>query len=315
MSDSFLEEALFGSNVFGGARLGPNNGPLADRFTISPFSILDTRNRTWLRRKRAWLALGIEGEVSREKTLRTSTVMEGKRSEYSGGSIWQGDTASVFDPVLCECMYKWFSPELGQVIDPFAGGAVRGVVAGMMKRNYWGCDLRKEQIDANGEQSTKIQPLIKPVWVLGDAINSLPNAPEADFIFSCPPYGNLEVYSKDPLDLSTMSHDDFLTNYKQIIQLSCARLKQDRFACFVVGDFRDKHGFYRDFVSTTISNFYDSGLELYNEAILINSVGSACMRITKQFEAGRKLAKLHQNVLVFCKGDGKKATKFITGAK
>ena len=29
--------------------------------------------------------------------------------------------------------------------------------------------------------------------------------------------------------------------------------------------------------------------------------------ITKQFESGRKLAKTHQNVLVFCKGDWKKA--------
>jgi hypothetical protein len=32
------------------------------------------------------------------------------------------------------------------------------------------------------------------------------------------------------------------------------------------------------------------------------------MRVTKQFEASRKFAKTHQNVLVFVKGDGKKAT-------
>lgn len=35
--------------------------------------------------------------------------------------------------------------------------------------------------------------------------------------------------------------------------------------------------------------------------------GSASMRVTKQFESGRKMAKTHQNVLVFCKGDWKKA--------
>ena len=34
-------------------------------------------------------------------------------------------------------------------------------------------------------------------------------------------------------------------------------------------------------------------------------IGSASMRVTKQFESGRKMAKTHQNVLVFCKGDWK----------
>jgi hypothetical protein len=82
----------------------------------------------------------------------------------------------------------------------------------------------------------------------------------------------------------------------------------DRFACFVVGDFRDPRGFYRDFVSETIRGFRESGLQLYNEAILVTAVGSAPMRVTKQFEVSRKFAKTHQNVLVFCKGDPRKAT-------
>jgi len=44
-------------------------------------------------------------------------------------------------------------------------------------------------------------------------------------------------------------------------------------------------------------------MRYYNEAILINSAGSLPIRITKQFEAGRKLGRTHQNVLVFIKGD------------
>lgn len=64
-----------------------------------------------------------------------------------------------------------------------------------------------------------------------------------------------------------------------------------------VGDFRDKRGFYRDFVSTTISAFRDCGAELYNEAILVTSVGSASMRVTKQFQSGRKFAKTHQTAI------------------
>ena len=55
-------------------------------------------------------------------------------------------------------------------------------------------------------------------------------------------------------------------------------------------------GFYRNFVSETIDGFEQAGARLYNEAILATPVGTAAMRVTKQFESGRKLAKTHQNV-------------------
>lgn len=35
---------------------------------------------------------------------------------------------SIFDPVLCELAYRWFSPVGGLILDPFAGGSVRGIV-------------------------------------------------------------------------------------------------------------------------------------------------------------------------------------------
>jgi hypothetical protein len=85
-------------------------------------------------------------------------------------------------------------------------------------------------------------------------------------------------------------------------------LADHRFACFVVGDVRDKRGIYRNFVSETIRAFTDAGCALYNEAILITSVGSLPIRVGKQFTSGRKLGKTHQNVLIFCKGDPRKAT-------
>jgi hypothetical protein len=45
----------------------------------------------------------------------------------------------------------------------------------------------------------------KPTWVNGDSSNIDILAPgEYDMVFSCPPYGDLEVYSDDPEDLSTI---------------------------------------------------------------------------------------------------------------
>jgi hypothetical protein len=78
---------------------------------------------------------------------------------------------------------------------------------------------------------------------------------------------------------------------------------------FCCGDVRDKKGNYYNFVGDTIKAFLDAGLNYYNEAVLVTCVGTLPIRSAKTFTASRKLGKTHQNVLVFVKGDGKKATK------
>lgn len=233
------------------------------------------------------------------------------KPEWASGTEHMAPGTSIFDPVLCEIAYRWFSPPGGLVLDPFAGGSVRGIVAARLGRQYIGIDLRAEQVEANRAQSATIcADGIAPVWHVGDSsdIGAICQGVEADFVFSCPPYGDLEVYSDDPADLSTLSPVDFLTAYRLIIKESCALLKPNRFACFVVGDYRDKKGNYCNLPGETIAAFHAAGLQLYNEAILVTAVGSLPIRVGRQFQGGRKLGKTHQNVLVFVKGDGKKAT-------
>ena len=150
---------------------------------------------------------------------------------------------------------------------------------------------------------------VDPEWIQGDAanINKLVKG-KYDFILSCPPYYDLEVYSDLRGELSALdSYEDFLVAYRQIISETASKLKADRFACFVVGDIRDKHGNYRNFVSDTIEACLLAGLQLYNEAILITAFGTLPIRAPRIFNASRKLGKTHQNVLVFVKGKGKTA--------
>ena len=73
----------------------------------------------------------------------------------------------------------------------------------------------------------------------------------------------------------------------------------------MVGDVRDKNGFYQNFVSDTIKAFIDSGVLLYNEMILVNQLGNLPMRAGKYMNGSRKVGKQHQNVLVFYKGNPK----------
>lgn len=290
-------DSLYGNDLFGEPIRPPVSGPIAERFTLPPFSVLDGRSGDWQERKRAWMALGIKSEVGRgENALGMSRA----------ASLQEKDT-SIFDPVICELASRWFCPPGGQIVDPFAGGSVRGIVAGALGRRYWGCDLRPEQIAANEQQADQIATAVRPVWICGDSMEMLDRAPDADLIFSCPPYGDLEKYSDDPRDLSAMEWHTFVASYKRIIFRSLRRLRDDRFACFVVGDFRDNRGFYRNFVSKTIEAFEDAGARLYNEAVLATAIGTASMRVASMFEPSRKLCKVHQNVLVFCKGDWRKA--------
>jgi hypothetical protein len=459
--------------------------------------------------------VGVNGKPSKAtKAINTQDwVNETKGEEFTGLGANQSGT-SIFDPVLTELAYRWFSPPGGLILDPFAGGSVRGIVASILNRRYIGIDLRAEQVAANERQAAEIctyvelpptdieglvsvkisaasarlefngcdpdyirdvchasccqssssptgtmitinpneaatiearggiiisgllQPRegekrcpfktedhlcglhntpdkpfgciaspftlnsngtlivrnrykslkcfkdgkrlpayvafrasldllfgtteaaricahlnndggdleafmpikhyqmllendaikhkrqaepaentaadgdLMPRWIVGNSLNVESLAPgEYDFIFSCPPYFDLEIYSDDPADLSNAgAYDVFIQQYNAIIAASVAMLKPDRFACFVVGDIRDKRGMYRNFVSDTIAAFEAAGAELYNEAILVTALGSLPIRVGKQFESGRKLGKTHQNVLVFVKGDPRKAT-------
>jgi len=248
---------------------------------------------------------------SKQKAIISNTCSSSNAMLYAGGfeSPTGQSGTSIFDPVLCELLYKWFTPINGTILDPFAGGSVRGIVANYLGYHYTGIDLRPEQIAANKIQADNIlKDQEKPTWIIGDSKNIDNLIPETTFegFLTCPPYFNLELYSDDENDISNCdTYDSFIDNYNEIIQKSVAKLNNNRFACIVVGDIRDKAGFYHGFVCDTIDAFENAGMKLYNDAILITAVGSLPIRVGRQFGSYRKLGKTHQNVLIFFKGNPK----------
>ncbi len=307
-------------------------GNLKERFIIPPFSILDTKLGAWQERKRAWLSLGIKSEVGRDMELtynrssqppRIYAVRNQLREQTGSDPSWDEifeycqshgiplmDGTSIFDPVLCELVYRWFNVPGGSILDPFAGGSVRGIVAAKLGMAYHGIDLRQEQIDANYQNASTVLNAkeITPNWVCNDSrnVDTLFPGKKFNLLFSCPPYADLEVYSDDPRDLSTMKYPEFVAIYRDIIRKCCDRLEENSFAVFVVAEVRDKKGGYYGFVQDTIQAFIDSGLTYYNEIVLANQICSLAMRVTKQFNNSRKIGKCHQNVLVFYKGNPEK---------
>lgn len=271
-------------------------GALCDKYLVPPFSTFDTKQGYWQSRKREWK------NILTSENGRSDELISGLKELADKAGINLTGT-SVFDPVLCEVIYNWFGLAGGTVFDPFAGGSVRGIVAEIVGQRYIGIDLSQKQVDANQINADQLK--VCPVWYCDDSRNAdkyIDNE-TADLIFTCPPYHNLEKYSNSPLDLSNMNYTDFLAAYSEIIALSCRKLKNNRFAVFVVGDIRDKKGAYRDFISETKRIFKNNGLCLYNEFILLEQYATAPMRAGSIFRAKRKAVKVHQNVLVFYKGN------------
>ena len=284
-------------------------------YIVPPFSTLDTRAGYWQTRKKAWLKY-IQSENGRDDNL----MSEGLNSLAKKIGAKSISGTSIFDPVLAECLVNWFCPVGGGIVDPFAGGSVRGLVSTFLGNSYSGCDLSEKQIEANEREYERLaikgvkdfsgKKLSKPEWVNDDSLNIAKHfKPGYDMLLTCPPYADLEVYSDKPNDISNMPYEKFIDVYSEILKRTCALLKEDTFACIVISDIRDKKGIYRGFVEDTKAAFQRCGLALYNELVLINQVGTAAVRAGKIFSKSRKTVRLHQNVLVFVKGNARKAVE------
>lgn len=286
---------------------------LKELFIAPPFSVFKANSGDWQKRKNDWLEIGLKSELGRNKTFKSLQKLHERRRDITETQLKNSYKAgvSIFDPVLCELVYSWFSKENDTILDPFAGGSVRGVVASILKRNYCGIELRQEQVEANIQNADELCEDYLPEWIIGDSnkvLDTLDNN-SFDMMLSCPPYMNLEVYSDNPGDISNMKPSDFFKIYSQIINKSYAKLKDNTFAVWVIGEVRNKDGNYHNFLGNTIQTFINAGFKYYNEIILETPVGTAAFRAAAAFRCSRKVCKVHQNVLVFLKGNAKLAAE------
>ena len=287
-------------------------GSLYRKYIIPPLSVFNTYTNEWQQQKTFWLDdLGIKSEIGRDEQ-KTGMI---NLQNLTGMTL---ALKSVFDPVLVEILVRWFS-NVGEVVyDPFCGGSVRGVVSGWLGRTYIGTDLSQEQIDENRKQTENIwknknppEKAILPCFEIGDAANpeSYPKQP-VDLILTCPPYFDLEKYGNGENDVSGMTWADFKVAMQSVADNCISALKGNGFIIFVVGDIRDKVGYYRNLPGLIVDLFtngkHKGHVDLYNKAIYLTAIGSSAMRVDKMFNSQRKLVLVHQEVFIFYKGDPSK---------
>ena len=282
-------------------------GSLTEKFVVPPFSVLDSQRGYWTERKRLWREKIRDNAEARAD----AKVLKIFNSEtYTGfGNL---NEVSLLDPVLSEIIVKWFAPARSgsKCFDVFAGDTVFGFVSSYLGNSFTGIELRQEQADFNNARCKEFD--LQARYICDDGRNVLQHIEESsqDLLFSCPPYFDLEVYSNDERDASNQStYADFFGVLDTAFSNAIKCLKENRFAVIVVGDVRDKKdGFYYDFCGDIKRCFANNGMKLYNELILLNPIGTAAVRASKYMRT-RKVAKVHQNVLVFYKGDTKAISK------
>lgn len=302
-----MQKDLFGNNII-------NKKNLSDWYIVPPFSILNSASFEWQQKKKKWMI-----KINDKAQVRKNTLSRCGHEE--GSKNWQfmaikGDTTSILDPVMCEILLSWFTEDCFCTFDPFAGDAVFGFISAYKNRPFTGIELRKEQVKFNQDLIDLHELNGKYICDTSENIDNHIEDNSQDFIFSCPPYADLEIYSDLENDLSNMPYDKFFEVIEKILVNSINKLKENRFFCIVIGEVRHKNtGGYLGIVPKIITMLTNAGLNYYNEIILQTPIGNLHMRAGGYMNATRKVGKQHQNILVFYKGNPKNISKHFKKLK
>ena len=284
---------------------------LRDKYAEPPFTVFDTKGGDWIRRRRilrTFLKYDSDSEGIQGKEVDSKTANGFQNCGVS--TAIKIASEAVYDPHLLETLFDLFCPQGGKIIDPFNGSHISGCLAHKLGYDFTGIDVRPHIIKQNFRKRDEIFPNEETNirWLTGDSDKVLDTLvfEEFDLFNSCPPYADLVKYSKGyPIegDISLLKYDEFLPKYQSIITKCCELLKSGCFATITVGEVRDrKTGELYNFVFDTVECFRKAGMLYWNSAILVNSFGSAPLRVGKSFEkGGGKLVPVHQNILVFKK--------------
>ena len=245
-----------------------------------------------------WIIKELE-ELSDWSFIPKNKVLGTRRgAKGNGGGLYSGQ-CSVFSPHLAEwILLRWAGDKCRRVLDPFAGYAVRGVVAAHMKYDYHGIDVWADLLRENRSICKGLG--LKARYYLGDATTLKCVKGEFDFAFTCPPYWDLEHFSESDGCLAECSdYADFDNQMAKFAQALRPRMRPGANVCITIGDVRDKAtGKMIDVPGHTIRNFENAGFRFHERVVVINPDGTAPQRVGNAWK-GKKLVSLHEFVLVF----------------
>ena len=264
-----------------------SNAPKSDDL-YKPYSIINRQADGWPDRSSMLRAMLPEG-MGRNDGLASDVD---RLSEHF--KDWSGNETgtSIFDPCIAEWCYTMFRPS--SVLDPFCGGPSRGYVAAMMGIQYKGFDIRAEQLEVNRQRIDQFATL--PDYVLS-CYSRYTDVDTYDMVMTCPPYGDLEVYSDAKEDISNKSPEQFAEAYRAIISKAWAALNAGGHACIVVGNYRRKK-VHIDLELLTKSILTDCGGDIIGDCIIVDPIGSKAMIGKPHLERYGLITRCHHYLVV-----------------
>ncbi len=216
-----------------------------------------------------------------------------RRSGVNGGK------ASIFNPHLAQMILSGYCSPNSKIYDPFGGGGTRGFISTKMGHDYTGIELRNEEVDRVKSMFDKWG--INFNMKVDDSRKYIPLESSFDFSFTCPPYYDMEHYSKIDGDLSNYeTYDVFLNELKKVVKNTYQCLKKGSFSVWVVGNFRDKHGNLKHFNGDFVKIAESVGFNLWDEIIWAGASNVALTRCGN-FESNRKCVRMHEYIIILKK--------------
>ncbi|MDP2662094.1 MAG: DNA methyltransferase [Dehalococcoidia bacterium] len=240
---------------------------------------------------------------------------ETARYRRKGAKVESKNTtgASLFSPAYAYWILNLYGPPEGSlVLDPFAGGGTRAIVAAASGYDYYGLEIRPEEAERVNTVLQEFGYDSQARVVTGDATNfwAREMGKKADFLITCPPYYDLEEYGGPTAimsdgksnfgDLSmASSYEQFLTGMRAVIRETKAALQPGALSCWVVGLHRDQHErllpLHHDIARLHVAENFT----LREEVILYNKGGMALWRVGNFEKGNENLIRTHEYLMVF----------------
>ncbi len=268
-----------------------------ERYGNWPLSVWEIKDASVEDRALKSKAKGVgDAGSAREGSFPASGLYKGAEGRGQDGAV-----VSIFPPRVATNILTMFAPKEGLVYDPFAGGGTRAVLAAKAGLDYLGVEIREEEVEHLKGLIARHKVGDRVDIVHGDSRkrNSI-ESECADFLYTCPPYWNLEQYEGGPGDISMMDYEGFLKALAGIIS-NCHRiLKPGSLACWVVGLHRTEDKNHLLPLHHHIALLHTNLGFTFKEEIIIHRNNPMALQRVGNFERGNKLLiRVHEYCLIF----------------
>ncbi len=221
-------------------------------------------------------------------------------------SVYRGKVvASVFNPAVAQWILNLWAPPLpANVYDPFGGGGTRAIMAAASGYEYVGVEIRGDEVEAVYERLEGAGVTATILEADSRLARRHFTAGWADFVYTCPPYYDLEQYGGPEGDLSMADdYDTFLAGIADVVENQAHIQKPGTLAVWVVGLHRNRNGTLLPLHHDIATIHTNTGYHYHEEVVLAQRNNGAIQRVGNFDKGNRRLIRIHEYVQVFRRAD------------